>query len=768
MRSRFISPRLRMLLPALIAVSAGCMAFAQDLGSYIPAGSLLNVTFLQDGEVAQDLREELMALDWETSLETFNDLAMVYGSAWDMEEFLEMFRESDPDFSGMLPDCPDLAVSLEELTSRGTGEVLVSVGFTPMNPLPALTGVVRGDHRALVSQAVACATDLDDVEITTQDQDGVPLHTISVDYSAPFAIAATADVLLMSSSPDMVRTALRLAGGAAEPTLADSPLYQDSLAFRQGNASISWTMDYTSLSPLVQMFGPQLGEEPEVVSLVERVVNMLNTVGGHSGGIQATDSGLLIEYQTRPDAAGGDNALYSLLQHEGLSITDIPVLPTGAVASGSGVMNMQAAADYLDGWFQDVARLLGETSGEMNLRTFLLEETGFDLETELLSWLGNRYHYVQLDYSFTGAESIFPGTPMAFMVEVTDPAAAMDRVQNLATMTAGAMTDFYELSGDDLQFDLAVREESYGGHDVLRILAGPVTSLSFAVLDNHLVIAMPATALHTVIDAHAAGLSGPVPGVPGGADLVSAYHHATGADLLAASRALEQMVQPIAYGVRAAALEEQRYAAEWDGFDWDDYDWDAQDWSSDTEYGQVPMTGITPSQLGSGTATGTLEAGLPTYFLLTDVQPGVEFTVSAQSPEFDGYLQLIEVSTGRVVAYNDDYGDTRNPTIVFANAKPGMDYAVEVTAYWSEESGSFTVSFENTGLAGDSGADEATEVEEDAVVEAEVPSFQRLIEAMEIFPDALAVIAARAGDSISYEERNDGGIYGRMVLNIDW
>ena len=62
--------------------------------------------------------------------------------------------------------------------------------------------------------------------------------------------------------------------------------------------------------------------------------------------------------------------------------------------------------------------------------------------------------------------------------------------------------------------------------------------------------------------------------------------------------------------------------------------------------------------------------------------------LNLDSFSFDAYLQLIDLSTGDLIAYDDDGGTDTNSQLTFT-AQAGQQYAVRVTSYGSYETGSY-------------------------------------------------------------------------------
>jgi len=327
---------------------------------------------------------------------------------------------------------------------------------------------------------------------------------------------------------------------------------------------------------------------------------------------------------------------------------------------------------------------------------------------------------------------------------------------------------FRELEGAD-GLELAIVQGEYRGHAVQRVLIGPINDLAATSLGDNLVITMPAAALPGVVDAWLDSEAGPVPFVPTSGNLTAVSYSDTAGELRAMAGFIDLLVQPIAYAARVSLLEERDWLDHGvHGGGFDDWDWDAQDWSDGYVYSERDVTAIEYSVIGPGTHSGVITAVpdasiFATYFLLEGITPGQEFTVSQTSTELDSYLNLIELETGSVIAYNDDYGGTRDSTIVYTAAE-GITYLVEATTWSNTGTGAFVL---EVSLA--DGTDDAMVDEADAADELPpVPSFAELVGVGERFPAAVRIIADRSGPAYGHTEVIGDTIRSRMFYTFDW
>ncbi|MEG4308145.1 MULTISPECIES: hypothetical protein [unclassified Microcoleus] len=72
--------------------------------------------------------------------------------------------------------------------------------------------------------------------------------------------------------------------------------------------------------------------------------------------------------------------------------------------------------------------------------------------------------------------------------------------------------------------------------------------------------------------------------------------------------------------------------------------------------------------------------------------------VNMDSTAIDSYLQLVNASTGEVIAFNDNSGGSRNSQLSFTKV-PGVDYIIRATSANSGEIGNYTINTSSLGIA---------------------------------------------------------------------
>lgn len=732
-----------LVLLLMLVTAAGLGLAQQPLAAYTPAGSFLTVGFFEDEPVGTALKDDLASLDWAAAADTFIQLAEVMGTPVDLTGMLA-------DAGGAaLETCPAAAALFDGSDYSGAAfRGLFSVGFSPFNPLPATTMLLElaPDHTQLAEDALAallgCAAESGLAEVHELDQDGSVFWQVIVDYELNLAISIEGGVLAVSSSADQLRQVLRLQAGSGEPSMADSRLYDTWQALERGVSGIDWMIDYAVLGDLAELFGAGL-EAPELGSQLAR---SLRTAGGAVGSLSFADAELVWVNQSMPDAAGGDAPLFDLLLSAGLQLSAPPLLPEGGVLVSSQLLNVQGFFGYLQHWLDQLGPLIGE---ELDLNE-LAAMAGVDLDTVLLDWLGNEAHVVQLEPSF-GLGSLLRGPSQLLMVAVTDPLAAETGFAELLEL-------FRQFSAVDEEFDLGFdsRAAAWRGVGYTRLRVGPVTDLGYALLDGYLVVASPSVVLHRAIDLHLDGGSAQPPAVfSSGAELLSVQDYAVGSELGSAAAFIRSFTQPLAFVLRNAALEEAHYAqrrSAWDS--------SSQDWSWGQTYGSHDLGGqeLQPLPLGQS-ATGVLNtASGAAYFELQGLNPGDSFSVRMESATGDSRIDLIERSSGNIVAYNDDYAWPALDAQIDFTALEGSSYVVRADFFgMSDSEAEFTVSLELQ-----------TAAERVEQIEIAVPSFAALLDMFDLVPQAIQITADRTGNLQGVQERRGDIIYSRYVLQADW
>lgn len=109
------------------------------------------------------------------------------------------------------------------------------------------------------------------------------------------------------------------------------------------------------------------------------------------------------------------------------------------------------------------------------------------------------------------------------------------------------------------------------------------------------------------------------------------------------------------------------------------------------------MTNIAASQSITGQLS-TIDLANPTRpgtyrddYLLTGITPGQMVRVNLDSSVFDSYLQVVNATTGQLIAENDDVNSSTNNAEVNFSAQSGTSYLLRATSYYAGVTGNYTI-----------------------------------------------------------------------------
>jgi hypothetical protein len=541
---------------------------------------------------------------------------------------------------------------------------------------------------------------------------------------------------------------------------------------------------------------------PEANPLVVRATAALRTLGAGATRAAWDDQGLRFEQVLTVPADAPDAALARLLTASPRAGRPL-WLPAEASTVASNHLPLRAWIDYVDGWLADLEPIVGVRADVRGLAADYLD---LDLDAALLGWVGETVHSLTLEPLGTDLRGWVYGPATVVMVPVADEGAARAGVRllgpgllrafaNLAQLpTSSAPMDpfgadpfapdpFAGDAGLDALFgagSVAVDAVTIGGIDVDRIRMGPTLDLAVAVVDGHLVLATPPAALEALLEARA-GRSDLLAG-PAGAPWRAAYatvpdaaRDVSTSDVPATLRGLADLAelasQPLASGIQTALV-----VAPWESTTTGDDDWD--EWTDEydpfTDPWLLDENGRTPSAewnvealVGTPLADrGAIEVGTTVDASLTEAEPflawdlvaapGTLVQASVTDPTgsaIDTYLYVADADTGLVLFENDDFGGLDRSVVVFEVAA-GVRYRIVASSYGGYQAGAIVVDVRDRAavLAEAEApepdvAEEPTEPEVEAEVapEVEPPTFAELLQATDLLPRALAILAERSG-----------------------
>jgi hypothetical protein len=757
-------------LTLLLALMAGLASAQRPLAAYAPADALVTLSATVQEHDLGSFGAELAALDWAKLGDLIERGAEMIDDR-DIEEMLEVFggmREFEDAFAEIEAECPGLGDPLEALMgNHAFGEALLTVSLSPFNPVPAVSAFARvdagvRDSADAVQTALArCFGD------TTFEQDGVPFTLLGDGSDLPVLIGTVDDVFVVSSSPDVLRAAIRMAGGSSEPSLADTALWRASADMAPGGVGL--TVDFATLADTLENFIGLLNEGPEVENLINRALGSLRTVGGYAGRLGLSDEGVRFETLLAVNPDGGDDALAELLLCRACTVGRPFLAPADLVAVDSQYLPIRELFSYLQSWLDDIGPAVGE---QLDLEQLLRDELGFDLDAALLDWIGNQIHTVQLAPFRPDVRTLIYNPPTAYLIPVASVEQAEAGIAMLGRAieplaremmsgagSFGALNDFGDFGGlPSASTSFAVRDTSYRGVDITRIQASINFDVGVAFVGNHLVIGSPASAVEPLIDTFLGAANvltnrGYVAARDAAPRTLSTFSYSdVRSSLYGVHELLDALVQPLA-GVIDLGLQEAMRGSDSFG---DDFGGG----------GFADLFGLVPTQMPLQTgASSTIRGDLTPddadnfgdfgdYFELSGLEAGDLVSAVVTSDSFDTYLFLIDANNEEVLVSDDDSPDTSRSQIEF-RVEPGVRYWVQVGSFGGTEVGAYTL-------------DVSVAAGEMPAMQAGPPTFVEILEALELLPQAAAVLAEHIDSVESYTRVEGNGVAGTSLIRIDW
>jgi len=570
---RFRSPPLARALAIACVVSLPALArpaAAAPLAALAPSSTLLAIQAAPAAHGFGGLATDLAALPLDaagTTLRSVLDELQVAArgsgsdgrqAAWLLGAAAELLRPG-----GLAGDLRSACPALAGTPVPRPQDALLALSASGYAPLPAALLLVRV---APADEGAAQA----DVEALTGcfgnggplTQDGTALQPLSVGGQG-LSLARVGNVVAIASRVDLLRSAVRLAHGSGEPSLAARlPASVPAL----GGDGVGVLVDTQSLAALLGAL-PGLGADPTSRAARSRVQAALRTVPLLAMRLAPEPDGLAMTSWTRVDPNGGDAALADLLRCQGCRARPSLLTPASAVAVEASPLRLQAWARYLSGLVRDVAAAGGT---DVDPLAVLAQRTGLDLPRDLFPWLGEVATRVRLPAPAGTPEALLGAPARLTIVPVASAEAARSGLARLGPALAGLLarlpdsgTALGRLAPDRL---LASRSERYRGVSITRIQFGPGTDLGVALIGSRLVLATPAAAMHAVVDTYRGGptyFDGPLAAAlrtaPADARAVAAADAA--GSLRSSAAILRALSQPLAFGVQTALLAAHRGSA---------------------------------------------------------------------------------------------------------------------------------------------------------------------------------------------------------------
>ncbi len=419
-------------------------------------------------------------------------------------------------------ECPALAGALTELEGQGwSAAVGVSVSRFDLTPgvLLALRPESRTASARLLAGSVAC---FDGRRFGSEGTSAI--YLLADGSEMPLMIAEGGGALLASTDLDVLRGALRSAGGSGEPTHADSRIA--GFAQQLEPTGLKITLDLAAAADALTLLRGAF--VPEGEEQFDRFLTTLRVVNGYSWNAALEGDGLVLSSVSAWDAelavGEGEEELLALLSCEGCTLAETTLVPGEAVALRTGTYPLRALVAWIDTWLADVNVLTGgglAAGDPPTLSETLAARFGFDLNAALLDWTDGSWYTATLGVLDTDLNSWLRGLPTLTVVPVTSEEAAREgiRIWLEAGEAAGRM--FGALAGagtaaamPTLSGAVSVRELTHDGVDYLRIRSGPSFDLGVAVFEGQLVMGTPVGTLLDAIDRRGSGAERPAALVP--------------------------------------------------------------------------------------------------------------------------------------------------------------------------------------------------------------------------------------------------------------
>ena len=739
---------------------------AQPLAALAPADSIVTLSHSAQDRGLGSLGADLAALDWSKLGGLLEAATAAFGERPfnDFTDAMQLFEEFDTAFDDLDSLCPGLGTMVSDPALLDlVDDALLTVSLSPFNPLPAITGFVRvnpelADTAAeLQDTLVACFSD------ATMTQNGVPMFVLGDGSDQPLVLSSVGDVYLVGTNPEVVRAAIRLSTGSDAGSLLDTNLWQASS--RLAAEGLGFSVSFEALADVLQNAAGMAGNATDTEALVARGLGTLRTIGGIAGRISLQDDGLLLESIAAVNPEGGDPQLAELLLCERCTVSRPFVAPAEVTAVSSQYLPLRELVRYLQSWLDDIGPAVGE---DLDIRELLRREFGFDLDVALLNWIGTEVHTVTLEPFSPNLRSLLYQPATAYIIPVSSPEQARAGLDLMGERMLPILAGIFEtMDGGNfgsLPFDmgaldsiLSVRETSYSGVHIQRIQANFNLDIGIAFVGNNMVIGMPARAVEPLIDTYQGArtvLSNRAyrAAVAAAPDAVSSLTYADVAtNLHGLYDLLDLAVQPLAAGVFAAFKGATSSVGFDSGFQQDLgfadlFGIEAQPLAA------IGRSGVVADDLGSEDVNNFGEYS--DYYRLQDLNPGDTVTMVVTSDLVDTYLYLVDADSELYLDSNDDAPDTSRSELTFV-VQAGIDYWIEVSSFGGTEEGPYRLTV--TSEAGDPTMAAITP-----------PTFGELLEILELFPQAVAVLADHIDRTEGYSHVDGTVLYMRSMTYIRW
>ncbi len=378
-------------------------------------------------------------------------------------------------------------------------EAWIGISAAVSSPIPTFTLVTR-----LSPDAISKVQQMIDEESPKQNAETMQEGDFSfyvITESAESAESETVplvmsyslqnDVLMLSSSPDVMRGVLRQFGGSSDPNFSSSETHTKALG-QYGTANSYSYLDFASIINIAAPFGRQFGFD----ALIDRLVMAFETAGISGGVSRFTDDGVETQGFQAVNPEGGDTTLLALLTSAATADrAALDTVPADALSVNVSHADLNAWWSYLN----EIASSQPELGGDLD---GILLGFGVDLKTTFFNWVGN-----QVTSITTGvAESVEPGMPASnllgetvYIFDASDETAAQEGINSLIQTISTQVAAFADPSGGTGNSQQT--SEDIAGVNVTTLDITSGVSLSYAVSNGKAMLATSKDGLKKTLEA---------------------------------------------------------------------------------------------------------------------------------------------------------------------------------------------------------------------------------------------------------------------------
>lgn len=777
-------------------------AFSQSLERLAPANTVLSLGWSSESAFIDTLGSDYAALDWMKAADTLDKLSAVLSEAGEFTEYADIIEffslldsqtEAQADALSEAYDfCPALEDLLPEFESFEGSTIpfdsLLSVGISSFNPIPSVTALLDIDpsYAPLMVETrevlLGCLEDSGELEVSTLDQDGVTLYVLGDASDFPVVIGNVDTIFFAGTNPESLRSIVRQLNGATEPSFADSRMAQEmNSRFEASGNALSFSLDLAQIADTLEGFTGFVIDSPETEYLVNRGLSVMRTLSGVAGQISATDGGLVAESIWTINPEGGDPALADYILCDTCNVAQPFLAPSGSIAVSSAHIPWRELYRYAETWVDDLQALTGE---QADLKDFVRDEFGFDMDVAFFNWLGSDFHTVVLEPISTDIRTLIYEPGQFSFVPVSSAEAAQAGLDELGEHLLPAFFDLMNefdfnnefsdaLNMSGLESTLALRPYTYEGIDIQRVQMSINSDFAYAIVGNYFVVGSPARSVEIAIDTFMGGrtisrddlyrkaISNEA--TPKDRTMFSVSEDQS--SMYGLADILSTVSQPLAFGV-ATGLD--TLSRDFNDFFDDGSSFDPEPYYADI-FGLEAESFSAPGDIVASIQEDDLDNldYLSNFYELNDLSPGDTVTVTLSSDSFDSYLYLIDTNTEEYLHENDDSIDDFAVSELSFVVEEGRNYWVEATSYDGYSTGEYVLTVlvtEGDAMMDDSMVDTDMMAEEHSTT----LSFAELLDFFDLLPASVTVLADHLSTSESFSTIDGETVYSRSVTFIRW